>query len=83
MHGSAGFFPCSVLPGSGGLYLHSLFLQGSQLRPAETPDGPQKLHVPDEDVLPHAEQGLGGPAGIGFGQPEDVIRRRSHDSLAT
>ena len=78
-----GFSLCWKLPPWRGLYLHCLLLQGHQLRLVETPDSPQKFHVPDERVLLHAEQVLGGPAGIGFSQREDVTGGRSHDSMAT
>lgn len=77
-----GFSLCWMLWPWGGLYLYCLLLQDNQLRPAETPDGPQKLHVPDECVFLHAEQVPWGPTGIGFGQHEDVTRRRSHNSVA-
>ena len=54
-----------------------------QLSQAETPDSPQQLHAPEKRVLLQAEQVLGGPAGIGFGQLDDVIERGSHDAMAT
>ncbi|KAL0617727.1 hypothetical protein AAY473_014595 [Plecturocebus cupreus] len=57
--------------------------QGHQLRLAETLDSSQQLHGPDECVFLHAPQALQGPAGIGFGQLEDVIRRGGCDSMAT
>ena len=76
-------FPLWVLPPWDGLHLYCLLLQGPQLSWAEAPDGAQQLHAPEERILPQAEQALGGPAGVGFPQLDDVIGGGSRDSMAT